>query len=192
MGQPICVDIDNIIARTDEVMRKVIKRHSKTSVDLRYEDIITFNYWECIDQQGRCLERSEWDHIHMEFTRNHLRAIIPYPNVRVYLSRLAERFEVHLATSRLSEGQQITRDWLQAHNLPYSELHFVGHRKKHEIPKTFVAAIEDDREQAELFLEGGVQVFLLAHPWNVTETSNRLSRVQGWEGLVEKVLDVAR
>src|SRR2546428_7994521 len=186
---PICVDIDNVIARTDEVMRELIRLHSKEGVDLRYEDITTFNYWQCVDQQGRRLAKSEWDSIHLKFAQNSLVSIQPYENIQVHLNRLAERFEVHLATSRLPEGRQSTLDWLKTHNIPYSQVHFVDHRMKHELPQAFVAAIEDDREQAELFLDRGVRAFLLAHPWNILPVNSGLRRVQGWEGLVAKVLE---
>lgn len=192
MKQPICVDIDNVIARTDEVIRDVIKRCTNGRVNLRYEDIVEFDYWRCTDQVGGRLDKSEWEYVHTEFTRNHLHRVQPHENVQVNLSRLAEKFEIHVATSRLPAGHQTTYDWLQAHRIPFNKLHFVGHRKKHELAESFVVAIEDDREQAELFFERGIRPFLLAHPWNVTPIGSGLTRVGGWEALVEKVFDVLR
>ena len=113
----VCVDIDNVIARADEVMREVIRMCSEQKVDLRYEDILEFDYWKCTDRQGRRLGKSEWTYIHEEFTRNHLPRIRPYDNVQAYLARLAEKFEIHVATSRLAEGHKPTIDWIQAHRL---------------------------------------------------------------------------
>jgi 5'(3')-deoxyribonucleotidase len=189
MKQLICVDIDNVLARTDEVMREVIRLCSKDEVDLRYEDIIEFDYWNCVDRNGRCFARTEWENIHTEFTRKYIPCIQPFNGVQEYLRKLSDKFEIHVATSRLSEGYTATKDWLVAHNIPFTELHFVGHRKKHLIPKAFFAAIEDDRTQAEFFHDRGVRAFLLGHPWNVIEASSPLIRVDEWPTLVAKLLE---
>ena len=169
MKPPICFDIDNVIARTDEVMREVIRSCSEQGVDLSYEDILEFDYWKDTDRLGRRFDKSEWTRIHNEFTRNHLHRIRPYDNVQAYLARLAERFEIQVATSRLREGHEATINWLQIHQVPYTRIHFVSHGKKHEIPERFTAAVEDDRGQARLFHDCGVRAFLLAHPWNTTQ-----------------------
>jgi len=39
-----CIDLDNVLARTDEVMRRVISDFSGGKVQLDYEDIVKFNY----------------------------------------------------------------------------------------------------------------------------------------------------
>ena len=43
MSGSICIDIDNVIAKTDEVLRSVIQTHSRHGVDLRYEDVVCFD-----------------------------------------------------------------------------------------------------------------------------------------------------
>jgi len=190
MKPPICVDIDNVIARTDEVMREVIKVCSKDQVDLRYEDIIDFDYWNCVDRYGRSFDQTDWHNIHLEFTRNHIPRIQPFDNVREHLLKISEEFEIHVATSRLPEGRVTTREWLSTHKIPFTELHFVEHRKKHLLVKPFVAAIEDDRIQAESFHELGVRAFLLAHPWNVLQPGSEITRVGQWPALVGRLFDI--
>lgn len=44
----LCIDIDNVLAQTDVLMRKLIKEHTRTRVELRYEDIVTFDYRQCL------------------------------------------------------------------------------------------------------------------------------------------------
>jgi uncharacterized HAD superfamily protein len=180
----ICVDIDNVIAQTDQVMRRVIKLYSQKGVDLRYEDIIDFDYWRCTDKSSQRIDKAEWERIHLEFTQNHLDEVQPFQNVATHLNALADKFEIHLATSRLPVGAKHTRDWLSTHQIPFDHLHFVSHRKKQEIPLAFAAAIDDDRDQAQLFYDAGVRAFLLAHPWNAVETGSPLIRVSGWPDLI--------
>ena len=184
----ICVDIDNVIARTDEVMRQVIREYSKDGVDLAYDDVVCFDYWMCRDALGRQLDKSEWKAIHEEFTRNHLLRISPYDNVKEHIARIGERFEVHLATSRLPEGRPQALVWLRNHEIPYRALHFVSHGEKHLINQQFVAVVEDDREQGYAFHTKGVRVFLLAHPWNHVGPHSLLKRIPSWQDLMGELL----
>lgn len=188
----ICLDIDNVIARTDEVMREVIRIHSKDGVDLNYEDIVCFDYWMCRDGQGRKIERNEWGNIHGEFTSNHLPHILPFENISDHIGRLSQKFDVYFATSRLEHGKDKTIAWLQEHRVPYEKasLFFVKHGEKHLINRKFDVVIEDDREQAYAFHCKGTSAFLLAHPWNVVGSHSPLQRIQGWEKLIEEILSV--
>jgi len=185
------VDIDNVIAKTDEVMRKVIYEHSRSQVDLDYEDVVCFEYWKCRDGSGRRFDKSQWKKIHEEFTHNYLLKIMPFDNVAQNLGILGKKFEIHLATSRLDDGQKTTRVWLSQHDIPYKKLHFVQEGTKHLIDEPFVAAIEDDREQGYAFYSKGVHVFLLAHPWNVVGSHSPLRRVTDWELLTHELLNLS-
>ncbi len=186
----ICVDIDNVVARTDEVMREVIRDYSSGRVDLGYDDVVCFDYWMCRDRYGRRFEGSEWPNIHEEFSRNHLFRIAPYDNIKNYLQQIAERFEVHLATSRLAEGREATIQWLSQHEIPYGELHFVAHGEKHLIGQQFVGVVEDDREQGYAFSARGVRVFLLAHPWNHVGSYSALRRLGSWEEINREIVNL--
>ena len=187
---PICVDIDNVIAKTDEVMRKVIRAHSRLQVGLAYEDVVCFEYWKCRDKDGRRFDNREWKKIHEEFTCNHLSKILPFDNVTPNLRTISGKFDVHLATSRLDDGRKATVGWLTQHNIPYKRLHFVKEGTKHLIDEQFVAAVEDDREQGYAFHSKGVCVFLLAHPWNTVGPHSPLKRVANWEQLTHELLNL--
>src|SRR5262249_38659811 len=101
-----------------------------------------------------------------------------------HMTALKQRFEIHLATSRLSQARERTLEWLDLNKIPFDRIHFVHHRKKHEIPVPFAAAVDDDREQAALFARLGVRAFLLAHPWNALGNDDRVVRVSDWSELV--------
>jgi uncharacterized HAD superfamily protein len=188
--EAICVDIDNVIAHTDEVMREVIRDCSKDKVELAYEDVVCFDYWKCRDSSGRRFDKGEWRTIHEEFTRTHLLRIRPVESVNESLHRIAKRFEIHLATSRLPAGREDTLAWLAKYEIPHCKLHFVEHGQKHRIDNRFAAAIDDDREQGYEFHASGTQVFLLAHPWNEVGSRSSLKRVADWGKLTEGVLDL--
>ncbi len=183
----ICVDIDNVVAKTDDVMRSVIRSTSRTGVDLAYEDVVRFDYWLCRDSLGRRMDRGEWSAIHKEFTRNHLHRIAPMPDVQQHLQDLRGKFAVHLVTSRLIEGKGATVDWLTQHQIPYDELVFVEHGAKHLLQTDFAVAVEDDWEQAFLLQNSGVQVILMAHPWNDRGPHSPLKRVCDWAGVARAV-----
>ena len=186
----LCVDIDNVIAKTDEVMRKVIYEHSRSKVKLEYEDVVCFEYWKCRDGSGQRFDKSEWKKIHQEFTHNYLLKITPFDNVARYMKILCTKYDIHLATSRLNDGQEATRLWLSQHEIPFKKLHFVQEGTKHLINENFVAAIEDDREQGYAFNSKGIRVFLLAHPWNVVGPHSPLKRVTDWEQLTHELLSL--
>ena len=184
---PICVDIDNIVAQTDEVMREVIRDFSTDKVHLGYDDVVCFDYRLCRDKVGRRIEKDEWEKIHEEFTRNHLLRIRPLDGVREHLKTISKNFEIHLATSRLAGSHQYTLQWLEKHKIPYHDLHHVRSGEKHLIPVRFVASFEDDREQAYAFYTKGIRSFLLAHPWNHVEKFSPLLRVEGWKDFIRKL-----
>lgn len=182
------MDIDNVVARTDEVLREVIRECSKDHVDLSYEDVVCFDYWLCRDSLGRRFDKREWGKIHRKFILNDLMRIAPVKNVQSHLARVGERFEIHLATSRPDEGREDTLRWLREHNIPYSDLHFVKNGEKHLIQNDFDIAVDDDREQGYAFFAKGVRAFLLAHPWNEIRAYSPLRRVADWEELAGQLL----
>jgi hypothetical protein len=119
-ARAILFDIDNVLSQTDKVIRAIIRECA--NVDLRYKDIVEFHYWDCEDYQGRRLSKSQWHEIHLEFTRNWLNVVEPYPNVAEHLRSIGQLFEIHLATSRLPEGHSATIAWLRTHSIPYTEM----------------------------------------------------------------------
>ncbi len=75
-----CIDIDNVIAQTDEVMRRVIEEFTGGRVALKYEDIVTFNYHECRDRKGERITKEEWGQVHDRFSEpQNILGIEPMP-----------------------------------------------------------------------------------------------------------------
>ncbi len=186
----LCIDIDNVVAETDHLMRKLIRKHTRSRVKLCYEDVIAFDYCECQDSAGNKITREEWGTIHAEFSKEeNILSLSPVNGVQGYLERLAEAgFELHFVTSRLSQARIPTITWLENHNFPHHRMHFVKHREKHVVLGSFCAIIEDDLMQAKAFADQGTLAFLIAHPWNVVEQDSFLVRVADWQELVDRLL----
>src|SRR4051812_9332048 len=114
MKKHFCIDIDNVIARTDEVMRQIISDVTGGKVRFAYEDIATFNYHECRDRTGNTITRDEWRKVHDQFSEPEvITNLEPLPGAIEGLRELAKRAVVHLATSRLPKARRPTIDWLE-------------------------------------------------------------------------------
>ncbi len=184
----ICVDIDNVISRTDEVIRFLVQTHTESRVRLKYEDIVCFDYWRCRDSTGGQITREEWGRIHEEFLENHLSLVEVWDDAPPALEHLNQTLDVHIATSRGERARSATTAWLREHRIPYAELHCVGAGEKHLIDRGFAAAIEDDREQAYALFSVGVPVYLLARPWNHIGRHSPLKRLGDWAAIAREIL----
>lgn len=186
----LCIDVDNVVARTDEVMRQVIREYTGGRVDLARTDIREFNYWECSDGQEHSITRDEWSEIHELFSEpRYLWLIQPVEDVQQYLEQLSAEYALHLATARLPKARRTTVEWLESHRFPPHSLHFLRHGEKHLSLGKFHAAVEDDRSQAEAFAASGTRCYLLAHPWNILEGQHpMIERVADWTQLLERLL----
>ncbi len=195
MRQPkpeICVDIDNVLAQTDSTIRRIIYERTKGRVRLEYEDIVEFDYWRCRDKAGSSITKKQWGAVHKAFSKKELLSSVePVPNARESLATLAVHANIHIATSRLPAARGATITWLRSHGFAHTEFHTVEHRKKHAIPVDFLAIVEDDYAQAELFRGLGTRVFLIEHPWNRGRPKREhITWVSNWEELTRRLLVV--
>ena len=184
----ICVDLDNVLARTDEVMRSIIYSFSRGRVNLRYEDVIRFNYYECTDNKGEYITNEEWKFIHNEFISNRLNQVKPITGASRALETLSKKFKIYVVTTRPEKGLLVTKKWLKANNFNSYMLLPSEHRWKHKLGIHFDIAIDDDLEQALLFQENGTMPILLAHPWNKLSAGSKIVRLPTWNDIVSFLL----
>lgn len=184
----ICIDIDNVIAQTDVIMRSVIREVTGGRVELEYDDVQCFNYWECRDRHGNSITKDEWNVVHAKFSEpRYVGSIDPMPGVQEHLERLSRRYILHLATSRLPQARKTTLEWLERHKFPPHDLHFLKHGEKHISLGRFDASVEDDLIQARSFADAGFGMnFVIAHPWNRSmANAATLRRVSTWNEIVD-------
>jgi uncharacterized HAD superfamily protein len=189
----LCVDIDNVIAQSDVVMRAVIRKYTRGWVNLRYEDIVEFDYHRCRDADGCAITVDEWREIHQIFSRpRHLATVQPVDRVQEHLRRLLVKYDIHIATTRLPRARRATIRWLEKHAIPAHDLHFLKSGQKHASLGIFAAAIEDHYEQAVAFADAGTPCYLLRHPWNRDKPAKpTVYWVDGWDELTACLLGQA-
>lgn len=185
----LCVDIDNCVAATDEVMRRVIYHVTDGRVNFQYKDIREFDYHgaQCRDGKGEGINEATWKKVHDDFSEPEvILSIKPMAGAVDALRTLQGDFEIHFVTTRKPKARAATIHWLDRLGLdgkrPVS-IHFVAHREKHEAIGNLTAAIDDDAEQAKLFTGVGVKSVLLAHPWNTT-TKPPVIRADSWNEIL--------
>ena len=185
----ICLDLDNVLAKTDEVMRRIIRQFTNGNVDLRYMDVTTFNYWECKGEKGNFISKKQWTEIHDIFSKpENILAIEPYPHIQDHLCVIAEMYDLHIVTTRLRPARKPTIEWLDRYKFPDHSLHFVKHGEKHAVLGKFAVSLEDHREQAEQFAAIGTTSYILAHPWNKISSTSTSIRLPDWQTLCERIL----
>ena len=187
---PICIDIDNVIAQTDEVMRRVINEYTGGRVQLAYEDVKEFNYYECKDFKGNGISKEDWKAVHDLFSQpRYLLEIQPIPGAIEGLHQLARKATLHIATSRLRKARRTTLEWLDNYGFPEHDLHFVKHNEKHASLGSFIAAVEDHYKQAVEFAKRNITCFLIKHPWNASKPQlDGIQWVDSWPELTNRLL----
>jgi cytidine deaminase len=179
----ICIDIDNVVARTDEILRNVIKQATAGRVDLSYEHISVFNYWQCNDANGNGITRDEWRVIHDQFSTREILLSIPVVQDSLpSLERIGESYAIHFATSRLPAARSATIEWLDANGFPPHDLHFLKHGEKHVTLGGFDVSVEDDPAQVSAFDSAGFGLnIVMNHPWNTAlQESGTIRRAHSW------------
>jgi uncharacterized HAD superfamily protein len=186
----LCIDIDNVIAQTDEIMRRVIHDFTGGRVKLDYTHIDEFDYYRCVDAHNCFITKEEWVHIHDLFSEpRYLWLIPPVQGVQEHLYRLSTVFDIHLATSRLPKARRTTIEWLENYGFPPHDLHFLKHGEKHASLGKFVAAVEDHYEQAVELAKSGIPCYLLEHPWNHGKPAvEKVYWAKDWSKLTEQLL----
>ena|SRR5208282_97843 len=186
----LCVDIDNVVAATDSVIRHLIRERTEGRVELEYSEIREFDYCLCPARTGGALTKAEWHDVHIAFSEpSNILKLSPFPGAQGQLRKLMERFRLHFATARLPKARQATIEWLEREGFPDHSLHFLRFGEKHLFLTNFSAVVEDDYDQARSFAEAGTPSFLLRHPWNAAKpVVANLQWAGDWSELSEKLL----
>lgn len=186
----LCIDIDNVLACSDQLMRELIRSHTNGRVNFEYEHICEFNYYECKDRTGATINRAEWRDVHDLFSRSDALVELSFIDDALgSLQTLAGHFDLHLATARLPIARKATVEWLDRNGVPEHALHFLRHGEKHISLGQFFAVVEDHYEQAADFARRGTPAYLLTHPWNRTKPPvPNLRWAENWKALTSKLM----
>ena len=181
MRPGFAVDIDNVLASAEQEVQRIFHE-------------LTGESWppEMYASAGG-LDGSDWDRDLIEriFDYFHERSIptLPVvPGARQVLQRLQKDYRIVLITARRPTSRPQTLDWLAEHGIPFDELHHTG--EKAEVSNDIVVAVDDHPGHVSEYLAQGVQVFLMDQPWNRMFSAPGVTRVSGWDELLQN-LDVS-
>lgn len=155
MNKVIGVDIDGVIANTVKA--------AIADTDLTYEDIDRWDFERDDFRIGSVINRM---HAKNPF------AIRPYPDALELLEHLRSKHSVTLVTARNKHTDNLTRDWLDYHGLPYDLLLHVPTGKKWMAP---IDILIDDyafnvNEFKRVTNKGAI---IITRPWNRNDTLRR-------------------
>jgi len=176
------VDIDNVLARAErEVQRWYLELTGKPWPRGTYGSAGGLD----TDQMAK-------DIVEEIFARFHERSIpcLPLmPSVKVALRQLQHRYRIVIITARRPTSRPQTLAWLQAHQVPFEELYHT--EDKTQVPEDIHLAVDDHPLHALAYCQLGVRVFLMDQPWNKEISHPLLTRITGWDELLQ-VLDYGK
>lgn len=166
------VDLDNVLALTDPLIRRLIKK--AFNIRLEQHHIVEFDYWRC----GISKEQNQivFDRFHRLECAN----VRPIKQAVETLRYLGPRYKVYVVTSRPPATRKLTTQWLKSHKIPFDKLIYSESKRDSQI--NFDAFVEDHRETAYSMARRGVLSFLLDYPWNQPNPIDppNLIRVKSW------------
>lgn len=169
------VDIDNVVSKTDETIRLLIRR--RYGIDVKRGDVTQFDYHKC---KHIPLTKQQVSAVLEEFHHSACRDVGIVHGAKEALFTLhASSHRICLVTSRHAVAKKSTRKWLNERAICYDELVFSKH--KDSLVGRIDYFVEDNGAVAKRLAGLGGRVFLLSYPWNRRSRKHpNILRVRGW------------
>lgn len=193
----VCVDIDNVLAETDSVMREIIRvatvsKENPSGIKYEYEDIVEFEYNLCKNSAGLSVSKDVWNAVHQVFqdpNSGYVDSIRPMSGSLDGLLALAQEWDIWIVTSRHDGALKKATEWVERHFPGFSaNVHSSFGRPGKWAVSEFYAAVDDHLETAAGFADNGVQSFVYHRKWNQRAAVDpRLRVVTDWPHLVHEL-----
>ena len=170
------VDIDNVLAQAEGEVQRIYTE-------------LTDKVWPAtIYASAGGLDKSSFnqDLVEKIFDYFHARSIprLPsFPGAQLALQILHRRYRVIIITARRSISRLQTIDWLYFHGMAYDEIYHTD--EKANVPEQISMAVDDHPVHAKRYSEQGIPVFLMDQPWNRFFYDPLVTRVNGWDMLID-------
>ncbi len=172
----IGIDIDNVIARTDEKIRQLIKDVYGTS--LAQEEITEYSYHKC------GISRQQEENVLEIFHNIECENVELLKYAKKALCLLKEKYRIVIVTSRYLSSREATQRWLKTKRIAYDSLIFENN--KHKTNFKFAYFLEDRWKHALELANTGTKVLLFDYPWNRNRPEHpNIKRVNSWKEVVE-------
>ncbi|MCK5528922.1 MAG: hypothetical protein KAI74_04510 [Kiritimatiellae bacterium] len=199
----IYIDFDDVLCETARLLLEV--SNNEFGRTLLFENIHTFNIGEAFD-----LTEQEVEHVLAIMHKpENLLAIAPIALATETINHWAEQgYEIDIVTGRPPFSEDASRDWLEKHNIQYSDLIFVnkysntknGNGFRHHDDAIslkdlttlhYDLAIDDSSFMLQfLFNEMEMDIAIFHRPWNAklklptnTHHTRKIKRCQSWQEL---------
>lgn len=180
MRKNFAVDIDNVLAHAEEEVQRLFQE-------------VTGKPWP-VGMYGSAggLDHSQFDRESIEiiFSRFHEESIprLPLlPGVKAALDVLHSQYRIVLITARRPHSRPQTLEWLTKYSLPFDVLYHTEDKTK--IPESLSVAIDDHPFHIQAYRDMGIQVFVMDQPWNQSVQDPHVTRVSGWDALIQSLQD---
>lgn len=185
----IAVDLDNVIAKTDECIRQLIGRLS--GVHLSQMEIMCWDYAQILIQKGiseveaRKVVMNAFDIFH---SRNCLHAQPVEKSLATIYELSRSGFMIVIVTGRppTITCKQLTKEWIKKYSISCSCV--IMESEKATISTSWSVLIDDAPHTAISVSEKGTRVLLFDYPWNKEVPSHPLvNRVNGWDDIFRQI-----
>lgn len=198
MNGSIYVDFDDVLCETARTLTDIVAEHFGRRT--RFEDIFSFDL-----NVSFGLNTEEQKVLFSFFHDNSILGNVPpVPGAIDGIRAWAKAgCTVHIVTGRPPETHDISRVWLEAHNVPYADITFVDKygRGHNDVPGVrqmtldeletcaFALVVDDSLDMARFFAERShIPVALFDRPWNRDLEGKPLQdnvvRCQSWHDLI--------
>ncbi len=174
MRPGFAVDIDNVLAQAEQEVQRIF--HELTGAPWPSGTYASAGGLDVSDLDPELIERI-FDYFH----ERSIPTLPLVPGAPRVLQHLRKGYRIVLITARRPTARPQTLAWLEAHGVPFDELHHA--KDKPEVAEDLVLAVDDHPDHVRDYLERGVRVFLMDQPWNRQFSAPGATRVSDWEGL---------
>jgi len=188
----IGIDIDDVLA---DFMNSMIKYHNnKYNTGYSREDFKSYNLWETLGGNEEDAVKKIYDFYHT----SHFDNIPPTEGSQEAVDKLSKDNTLRVITSRPYDIHDQTLSWLDRYFLgKFEEAHFTNEwaggigkptRKKDVCKEHNVdILVEDSLAYAKECASDKTRVYLMNKPWNQSELSNKITRVNSWKDILDKI-----
>ena len=181
MKNIIGVDIDNVIAATDEKIRELIELFC--GISSQQENILSWHY-----STSTGITKGQEQYVLEKLHNKYISELKLINGAKECLDILSGEYFIWLLTSRPISAKNLTIKWLQEKLIPYDKLFFIKNKSVFADKVTFL--VEDKAETALDFSSQGVKVYLFDYPWNSKISNSLIVRVFSWYHLLS-VLNIS-
>ena len=169
------VDIDNVLAQAEGEVQRIY-------TELTAQAWPAAMYASAGGLDGSSLNRDLVEKILDYFHVRSIPHLPSFPGAQFALQIIQRRYRIVIVTARRPTSRPQTLAWLQRHRIPYDELYHTD--EKANVPGPIVMAVDDHPAHAKGYSEQGIPVFLMDQPWNRFFSDPLVTRVNGWDMLL--------